>query len=528
MGDIIQTVPLINRLHQEWPDVAIDLVVDQRLAGMTRLLIGIREVIARDFKDLRAMPVTATTLPCELSEWAKTVAAMGYDRVINLTFTASSGLLAAAIGAPDTRGVLSINGAPIVLNDWMAYCVDRHRFRGFNRFNVADLFALGGSGSGPWTPIRLSIPSDAEQWAARWLRRIGTDCIPVAVQIGASQVRKAWRPEYFARVMAMVSRECEIAFVLNSPQGERDAVRQAVSAYHQAGGEKHTCHTLDDVDVPRLAAVLKRCRLLLTNDTGPMHLAVGVGTPLINLSMGHVDFRETGPCGPGHWIIQPDIACGPCGLEQVCGEFPCKDRIVPEQVAALAAHALGLRPFPEHWSGVRVYESVVDADGLVEYCQRAGRDALADWYGPFWRRYWYREFTGQASSTTIDRTPPDLANQEELFRQMAPGVERIVTCAERLRDVCCEPSVTPAALKSAQDDLIRERAQVMPLAMASPLFGPITVALLRRLYDGRVLGVRARAEQQAQAYRTWKARLDGVKEWIQRTQKRSEVGCFME
>lgn len=178
---------------------------------------------------------------------------------------------------------------------------------------------------------------------------------------------------------------------------------------------------------------------------------------------------------------------------------------------------------------MRVFESVIDADGLVEYCQRAGRrDAVRDWYGRFWRRYWYEQFTGQTSDIAVEGPPPDFIYQQELYRQIDSGIDRVVACAERLQDLCHQPSVAPAVLKSTQDELIRERQQVMPPAMASSAFGPLTVALLRALYDGRVLGVRARAEQQAQAYRTWKVRLDEVREWIQRTQKLSEVGCFKE
>ena len=517
MGDVIQTVPLIHRLQHEWPDVAIDLVLDQSVAGVTELVPGLRRVIARDFQDLRSMPASAVVLPSSLADWVSSIASTGYDRVINLTFTRASGLLAAAIGGPDIRGVVSIAGHPIVQNPWLTYCVDRHRFRQVNRFNIADLFALGGSGPGPWRPIQLAIPQHAGTWAAAFLQSNGIGRTPVAVQVGASHVRKAWRPELFGRTLAALSRQASSDVVWIGTAAEAEATDQAMAAFRAAGGTGTLCNAVGQTDVVQLAALLGQCRLLLTNDTGPMHLAVGVGTPVINLSMGHVDFRETGPYGPGQWVIQPDIACGPCELEHACTEYACKDHIMPDQVASLAMHVLGLSAFPRVWSGVRVLESRVDADGLITYRQVAGRqDALADWYGTFWRQYWYEHLTGHTSGMANESGPPDFEGQRNGFRQLAAGADHLVTCAERLRDLCLQSLPAPSLLKAAQEELVRARQHVMPLAMATSAFSPITVMLLRALYDGRILEVRARATQQAQAYRTWRAQLDKVMARLER------------
>lgn len=143
---------------------------------------------------------------------------------------------------------------------------------------------------------------------------------------------------------------------------------------------------------------------------------------------------------------------------------------------------------------------------------------MTEWYGTFWRRYWYEQFTGHGSRVTIDSKPPDCAEQQEHFCQLALEVDRVVQHAERLASLCHQPTVSTGDLKAAQDALIAARHTIMPTAMASSAFGPITTALLRDLYDGRVLDARTRAEQQAQAYRTWKARMYGVMEQLQQTQ----------
>lgn len=523
MGDLIQTVPLLARLEQEWPGVAIDLAIDTRLAPVSALLPGLRQVLTYDFHDLRTTPRPAPgadVLSPELTAWVRSLAAVGYDRVINLTFTRWSGLLAAAIGAPDTRGAVTTKGISILKNPWLAYVVDMYRFRRFNRFNVADLFALGGSGLGSHQPIHLTIPNQAVEWAHTHVLTYRMLGLPlVAVQVNASKAKKTWRPEYFGQTMAALSRQTPCAFVLTGIANDAADVAVAVTAYRAAGGTSECCNMVGQTDVYQLAALLKECQLVLTSDTGPMHLAVGMGTVVINLSVGHVDFRETGPYGPGHWVVQPVLDCAPCDMAETCTHHRCKDLIVPEQVAELARHVLGLAPFPECWPGVRVFQSAIDADGLVCYQQRAGHhDAMTEWYGIFWRRYWYEQFTGSTSRLPLNVAPPDLAEQQQCFHQMAPEVEQVVQHAERIASLCHQASVSAGDLKAEQDQLIAARQSAMRIATASPAFGPITTALLRDLYDGRVLDTRTRADHQAQAYRTWKARMYGVMEQLQQTQ----------
>jgi ADP-heptose:LPS heptosyltransferase len=524
LGDLVQTVPLLARLEQEWPGVAIDIVIDTRLALMAALLPGLRRVLAYDFHDLleknRPDPQGTDTLSPELTTWAQSLANVGYDRVINLTFTRWSGLLAAAIGAPDARGAVTTKGISILKNPWLAYCVDMHQFRRFNRFNVVDLFTLGGSGLGSHQPIRFTVPSQAVEWARARVaayRKLGLPL--VAVQVTASKTKKAWRPEYFGQTMAALSRETPCVFVLTGTANDAADVAVAVTAYQAAGGTDELCNMVGQTDVHQLAALLKECSLVLASDTGPMHLAVGVGTPVINISVGHVDFRETGPYGPGHWVVQPVLDCAPCDVTETCEHHRCKELVMPAQVAELAKHVLELAPFPECWTGVRVYQSAIDADGLICYEQRAGHcDAMTEWYGTFWRRFWYEQFTGRTSRVPLELAPPDIAEQQEHFRQIAPGLDRVVQHAEYLASLCHQPTITAGELKAAQDQLIAARQAVMPTAMASPAFGPITSALLRDLYDGRVLDTRTRAEHHAQAYRTWKIRIYHVMGQLQQTQ----------
>jgi ADP-heptose:LPS heptosyltransferase len=516
MGDLVQTIPLLGRLQHEWPGVAIDLIVDTSFAPMAGLLPGLRHILAYDFQSLtdqcRTVAKDVVALYRQIAEWTRPLVEAKYDRVINLTFNRRSGLLAAHIGAPDIRGVTTTpDGVSVLHNPWLTYFADMHALRRFNRFNLVDLYALGGSGPGPHVPLTLSVTPQAKEWGERFVHPHGGGAMSIAVQIGASDAMKAWRPEYFGRTMAALSRHANISFVLIGSNGEAEAVQQAVAAYRGAGGVATIHDGVGKTDLPKLAALLAQCRLLLTNDTGPMHVAVGVGIPVIDLSVGHVDFNETGPYGNGHWVVQPDLACAPCGFDQVCPHHACKDRLIPDHVAALCLHVLGLGPCPDGITGIRLYESAIDEDGLVSYRLRGGHvDRASEWYGSFWRQYWYETFTHRIGAGCSQDPPPDVDDQRALFRKLDPLVLQLVERSADLARLSRRHPVPVERLKSAQACVADSRQRTLSMAMPSPAFGPTTVALLRELQNGEAMDLSAMAEQQAGAYRTWGHRIRSV------------------
>ena len=388
MGDLVQMGSLLRRLQHEWPGAAVDLVVDQRFAPVASLLPHLRHVVTYDFHmlvdDSRARSKDVVTLYREIAAWALPLRRAGYDRIINLTFNRQSAFLASYIGASDMRGVAATPDGHIAIhNPWMAYLTDMHRYRRFNRFNLVDIYAWGGSGPGPFAPLSVNVPASAAEWAKAFLHRHATPKRWVAVQIGASDPMKAWRPAYYGQALAALTKRTDAGIVLIGTPQEHDAIQEAERVYREAGGKGAWAAAAGRTDLKQLAAVLAQSHLLLTNDTGPMHLAVGVGTPVVDLSVGHVDFHETGPYGPGHWVVQPDLGCAPCGFDQVCLHHACKDRLIPDQIADLCLYALKVGSFPLITNGIRIYESGVDEDGLARYRLRSGReDSLAAWYGP--------------------------------------------------------------------------------------------------------------------------------------------------
>lgn len=514
MGDLVQMGALLDRLQHEWPGVAVDLIVDRRFAPVASLLSGLREVIAVDFHELidesRVAVKDVVSLYRDAMVWVKPLTERRYDRVINLTFNKPSALLVGLIGASDIRGARSAwDGGLVVDNPWMAYFCDFHQFRRFNRFNLVDIFALGGSGPGTFSPLRLTIPREARAWARQLIA--GTHGW-ITVQAGASDAMKAWRPHLFGLALANLSKHWKGGILFIGSQEEDATIAEVTRVYREAGGQNPIKNMAGRTTLDQLAGLLAECRLLLTNDTGPMHIGVAAGTSVIDLSVGHVDFQETGPYGRGHWVVQPELDCAPCGFDQVCAHHACKDRIVPELVADLMCHVLNTGPRPSQVCGARLYESGVDEDGLGTFRLTLGRESsVTAWYAAFWRRYWYEAHTGLRSHCPHpEGLPPDASEVKEQLQRLLPLLEGACRKTNEIVRLAGRMSVNVLELKRLQHEQSLDQQRLLLIGMKTGATAPVTAAFHRELQNDNVMGLAQLATHQARAYRAWLARLTDI------------------
>lgn len=147
------------------------------------------------------------------------------------------------------------------------------------------------------------LPVAAEQ-IGRWRALAGgVDGPVVGIFPGGAASSRRWAPERFAELVRALDRE-GVRTVVFGGSSERELTRVAAAeiAFDAAGR----------TDLPLLAAGLASCDILVTNDSGPMHLASAVGTPVLAL-FGAGNPVRTGPLGPGHRVVRrADLPCVPC------------------------------------------------------------------------------------------------------------------------------------------------------------------------------------------------------------------------
>jgi hypothetical protein len=160
------------------------------------------------------------------------------------------------------------------------------------------------------------------------------------------------------------------------------------------------CSTLDlcgRLTLPQLAIMGQALQLMITPDTGPMHLGSWTGIKVLNLSMGPVNPWETGPYHPGHYVLAPDTGCRGCWTCHRAGH-PCRGRFDPARVAALATRIINdlhtpIQPGSIRPRGLALYRTTRDAQGMyalerLDTAVEGARDLL----GRFWHAFWAREF----------------------------------------------------------------------------------------------------------------------------------------
>src|SRR5690606_8477945 len=121
-----------------------------------------------------------------------------------------------------------------------------------------------------------------------------------------------------------------IIFGANDP-----ATQQIATELEQKLGRKFVANFAGKTTLRELCAGLKLCQLVLTNDTGPMHVAAALGTPVV-VPFGSTSFELTGPGLPGntdHALLTSSVPCAPCFLRECPIDFRCMKSISVEQVA---------------------------------------------------------------------------------------------------------------------------------------------------------------------------------------------------
>ena len=162
----------------------------------------------------------------------------------------------------------------------------------------------------------------------------------VVVHAGAKRQTNQWPLERFASIADEIIHHWGTRVVLTGGPSELPLVKQLVSMMRASPSV-----LCGEIDLPRMAALLERASLYVGNDTGPMHLAAAVGTPVVSI-FGARDFPERWyPGGVGHSVLRRDVPCSPC-FKEVCDQnLICLRAIETEQVLAAVERQLKNQEF---------------------------------------------------------------------------------------------------------------------------------------------------------------------------------------
>ena len=149
---------------------------------------------------------------------------------------------------------------------------------------------------------------------------------------------KRWLPERFAEVAAKVSAQSSAQWILFGTKNDMAIGDQIATAIGD-----HCVNRIGHTTLDQLIDELRECRLVLTNDTGTMHLTALLGVPVVAI-FGSTEPRLTGPLGDGHIILRHHVECSPCFLRECPIDFRCMKAVRSEEVADAVLSILGEKP----------------------------------------------------------------------------------------------------------------------------------------------------------------------------------------
>jgi len=204
----------------------------------------------------------------------------------------------------------------------------------------------------PYVPIQPSAAQRVEAILKEWLIQ-PTDRL-VAIHPSASCRSKRWMPERFAQVADRLIVEQGVRMCLVAGGGD-DA--RATAEVLQCMQRKEAVLNLGgQLSIGELAPLFHRCALLISNDSGPVHIAAAVGTPVVAIfgrNQPGLSAPRWGPLGRGHIVLQKDVGCVTC-LAHACDiEFLCLTSLSIEDVyrAAVSVLKQAASDQPSHISG---------------------------------------------------------------------------------------------------------------------------------------------------------------------------------
>jgi ADP-heptose:LPS heptosyltransferase len=397
-GDLLQTGPTIAGLRAQEPDCHITVVVEKNFAEVCEGLPGIDRIWPIDLdalgrlllqpamNDLRAAYGT-------VEGWVKALRAERFDLALNYSSSRMSAVLLQLIGVSDTRGwTATADGFRVIAHQWArlfsAACLNRQQAP----FNLVDYYKrVAGVSDGP-RALRFEVPPSAHSRAAATLRAGGWDGQRplIGFQLGASRVVRRWPSKHFIAVGRALEAQLGATLVLCGGKGERGIAEELA-----AGLGSQVVDLCGRTSIAELGGVLAHCDVLLTSDTGPMHMAVAVGTPVVALFFGPALPVDTGPYAPDHVCLHAPVACAPCDHNITCLDSFCRDVLEPAAVveaicARRAEDWAGLERAAARWAGIAWYRTAVDREGLADLVRLGDRpptrrDGLRRAYRALWK-----------------------------------------------------------------------------------------------------------------------------------------------
>lgn len=296
LGDVVQSLPVLSTLRTCFPKSYIGWVVEEAAVPILQGHPDLDDLILLERKRLKGFKAISY-----VRQWIRLLREKRFDAAFDLHNLLKSGIITYVSGASIRVGFRKIReGNFIFMNRWIKPgLIHQHAVEKY-----LSLLSPLGIDETQWVHrFPLFWHSKDEVVIERFLEMSGLsqkDAL-VAINPCANWLSKRWKYDRYAAVADGLAKENGVGIVILWGPGEfplAEAVLNAMS-------EKATI--APQTSIKEFMALIKRCRLLISGDSGPLHIAAALGVPTVSL-YGPSDPRRNGPYGEGHIVIQSSVS----------------------------------------------------------------------------------------------------------------------------------------------------------------------------------------------------------------------------
>jgi lipopolysaccharide heptosyltransferase I len=327
LGDVVQTIPAFEALRSHYPAAHISWLVEETVAELLEYYPGLDEIYVCHrkswLKRLRK-PLLWPNVCLDIMKFSRRIRSRYYDLIIDF-----QGLLKSAIWVGLARGARKIGfdgtreGSWRFLNERLPpYDPDRHaldRYLDVVRYLGAEVINV--LVRDPWPPAE----EDKFRYRLDQVRRNGETPLVVCHPVSRWQT-KLWPKAKFARLAAEMVERLQATVVFTGSAEDRDEI---AAVLNEAGGSE-MYNWAGTTNLRELAYLCKRADVVISTDSGPMHLAALLGTPVVALFGPTAPWR-TGPYGKSHRVLRMERECSPC-FQRSCETLECMTAIEVDDV----------------------------------------------------------------------------------------------------------------------------------------------------------------------------------------------------
>jgi heptosyltransferase-2 len=328
IGDVVLSTPVLESLRRAFPNAYISLLVRPYTVSLVKDNPFIDGLLVYDKQRIGRNPLR--TLSFVLA-----VRRQRFDCVLILNPSVRTHIIAFLAGIPRRVGYDSKAG--FLLTDRVANT--KHEGRKHESEYTLDL--LRALGVDPGRPaISIVLNPEILAWADEYLDRLGIAkgsrfCM---INPGTNDLSRVWSPQRYAEVADSLVRDRGCKVIITSGRPDAAVARQVLGHMRQPGID-----VIDKTSLIEQAAIISRCSLFISPDTGPMHIASALGVPVIAL-FGRKDPgvgpQRWGPLSAGSRVVQKDVGCRECPAHKCRKGFLCLQAIGVEDVLAAIDHIL--------------------------------------------------------------------------------------------------------------------------------------------------------------------------------------------